>query len=78
MDGGFHKWEYPKNEWSMRKIPLKTDDNQGYPHVRKPPYSEISSGEVHLVDHLVSQVDLRALELASGWFEGKLRENSEP
>ena len=39
MDGGFHNWEYPKNEWFMRKIPLKTDDNQGYPHVRKPPYS---------------------------------------
>ena len=36
---GFLKWGYP-NSWMVyfMKTPIKSDDNWGYPHFRKPPY----------------------------------------
>ena len=30
--------EDPQNGWFIMEIPIKTDDDSGYPHFRKPPY----------------------------------------
>ena len=40
--GGFHQWGYPKNGWFLLgTIPsFEMDDNWGYPHLWKPPYSK--------------------------------------
>ena len=37
-NGGFLKWGYiPQNGWFAKDNPIKMDDEQGYPHFRKPP-----------------------------------------
>ena len=44
--GGFHnKWGCPKIFGLHWKIPLKKDDDWGYPYFRKPPYMYLKSLE---------------------------------
>ena len=37
LDGGFHRWGYPKKGGFIVESPVKMHDDWGYPHLWNPP-----------------------------------------